>query len=149
MKIVQVLLRGDFKNMLEIKIHFSKNSNRCYSLKVNIFIKSWNYKKLVINFGFKNLLVSVRTFFYKFESFCFKVIVPKNQVSGNKCFSVISRLEITLSIVSYEWKNIIFYEKYLKLTENNTSDNVFGENIVYNSTVSNFKSKVFSSWNQK
>ena len=43
-------------------------------------------------------------------------------------------------------KNIIFYEKNLKLAKNNTFNNVFcntifGENILYNSTDPNFVNK--------
>ena len=36
---------------------------------------------------------------------------------------MILRLEKILSVVAYKRKNIIFYEKNLKLTKNNTSDN--------------------------
>ena len=40
-------------------------------------------------------------------------------------FFMISRLEIILSIVSYERKKIISYEKEFKFTKNNTFNNVF------------------------
>ena len=42
---------------------------------------------------------------------------------------MILRLEMILSIVSYERKNIFFYEKHLKLTINNTFDNSFYDRI--------------------
>ena len=35
----------------------------------------------------------------------------KNQITGQKSFSMISRIEMILSVMSYERKNIIFYEK--------------------------------------
>ena len=38
---------------------------------------------------------------------------------------MISRLEIILSVVSYARKNIILYEKNLKLAKNDTFNNVF------------------------
>ena len=81
-------------------------------------------------------------------------------------------VEMILLAVSYERKNIIFYEKNLKLTKHNTFNNVFynrifpynfllpiflkmielssiisyflGENIPYNYPVFNFEYKVFS-----
>ena len=37
---------------------------------------------------------------------------------------MILRLEMILSVVSYEIKNIIFYNKNLKLTENNTLNKI-------------------------
>ena len=38
---------------------------------------------------------------------------------------MILKVEIILSIISYERKYIIFYEKNLKLTKNSTFNNVF------------------------
>ena len=38
---------------------------------------------------------------------------------------MILRLEIILLLVSYERKPIIFYEKHLRLMENNTLNNYF------------------------
>ena len=38
---------------------------------------------------------------------------------------MILKLEIILSVVSYERKNITFNEKRLKLTKNNTFNNAF------------------------
>ena len=42
---------------------------------------------------------------------------------------MILKLEIILSVVSYEMKNITFYEKHLKFTKNNTFNNVFCDTI--------------------
>ena len=39
--------------------------------------------------------------------------------------SINLRIEIILSVVSYERKNIIVYEKNVKLSNNNTFNNVF------------------------
>ena len=36
---------------------------------------------------------------------------------------MILRLEMILLVVFYERKNVIFYEKYLKVTKNNTFNN--------------------------
>ena len=38
---------------------------------------------------------------------------------------MILRLEMILSVMFYERKKIIFYEKYLKLKKNNTFNNAF------------------------
>ena len=53
----------------------------------------------------------------------------KNQVSRKKSFSAISKHEIILSVVFYERKNIIFYERNLKFTKNNTFNNIICDTI--------------------
>ena len=50
--------------------------------------------------------------------------MPKKQVSGKKSFLMILRFEMISSVVSYERKNIL-HTKNLKLTKNNTFNNVF------------------------
>ena len=42
-----------------------------------------------------------------------------------KSFSIILKVEMLLSVVFYERKNIIFYEKNFKLMKNNTFNDVF------------------------
>ena len=46
------------------------------------------------------------------------------QVSGKRIFSMILRVKM-ISVLFYERKNTIFYEKNLKFTRNNTFINVF------------------------
>ena len=107
------------------------------------------------------------------------VLTPLRWLCQNKKrkrFPMISGLEIILSFVSSERKNIN-YQKIVKLKKNNNFNNVFGiflffftitayrflkkwldfnkswliffaENILYSSTVSNFKSKAGSGWSR-
>ena len=77
---------------------------------------------------------------------CF--MCTKNQISGKKSFSMILRLEMILSVVFYERINIIFYEKNLKLTKNNTFNNVFCNTILpyYRFLIIFFNSSFFKSW---
>ena len=56
---------------------------------------------------------------------CFKVFVVPKIRSFENSFSMILRLEMILLVVSYERKNIIFYEKNLKCTKNNNFNIVF------------------------
>ena len=68
-------------------------------------------------------------------------VIKRNQyelskISGNllhniKSFPFILRLEMILSVISYERKNVIFYEKNFKLTKSNTFNNVFGNQFFF------------------
>ena len=63
---------------------------------------------------------------------------PKSSL-WKKSFSIILKLEMILSVVSYERKNIL-YEKNLKLTKNNTFNNVLWNRIFsYNRFLAMFK----------
>ena len=53
------------------------------------------------------------------------LLIFKFQIEKKKCFSIISRLEMILSVVSYEKKNISLYKKIFELTKNNTSKIIF------------------------
>ena len=54
----------------------------------------------------------------------FHNILGDSEIFEKKSFSMFLRLEIVLSAVSYERKNIIFYENKFNLAENNTCNNV-------------------------
>ena len=52
-------------------------------------------------------------------------IIAAPTLFAGKSFSMILRLEIILSVVFHERKNIIIYKKNLKLSKNNTFNDVF------------------------
>ena len=62
--------------------------------------------------------------FWKFYSGVtpYKVVVPKAKSLQKK---VLLWLEVIFLVVSYERKDILFYEKNLKFSKNNTFDNIF------------------------
>ena len=68
-------------------------------------------------------IIGSTKFFLDFRIFL-KILVLKIRSLRKNRFSMILRLEIILPVMSYERKNIIFYEKNLKLTKNKTFNNV-------------------------